>query len=115
MSEHRLRIPDYLDHIIQAIGRIERYTSELSVSEFKRDEMVQDAVIRNIEIIGEAAGKILTADPRYTERHPLVPWKVMRAMRNRLTHGYFEVDLEIVWRTCREDLPKLGEQIRRLR
>jgi uncharacterized protein with HEPN domain len=63
--------------------------------------------LRNIEIIGEAARNVERADPKFSAQHPDVPWAVIYAMRNRLSHGYFEVDLEIVWKTVRNDLPAL--------
>jgi uncharacterized protein with HEPN domain len=68
-------------------------------------------VIRSIEIIGEAANKVRTADPDFTARHPQIPWDVMYGMRNRIVHDYFEVDLQIVWQTIQRDLPTLRQQI----
>lgn len=111
MSKKPLRLIDYLEHMLEAIGRIRRYTADETEAAFLQDELVQDAVIRNIEIIGEAANNIQQADAGFVERHADVPWKVMRAMRNRVSHGYFEVDLAIVWRTIQEDLPKMEVQI----
>ena len=67
---------------------------------------MQDAVIRNIEIIGEAAKYLERQHPQFAAEHPAVPWAVIYAMRNRVSHGYFEVDLQIVWNTV-SDLPGL--------
>jgi uncharacterized protein with HEPN domain len=106
-----LRVNDYLDHIVQAIERIERYTLGKGQAAFLQDEQLQDAVIRNIEILGEAANNIKKADPLLTDHHPEVPWLVMVAMRNRVSHAYFSVDQEIVWATIRNDLPVMKQQI----
>jgi len=106
-----LRVPDYLGHILQAIGRIERYTAAIDEAAFMNSELVQDAVIRNIEVIGEASNNILRVDPAFAARHGEIPWQVMYTMRNRVSHGYARVDLEIVWRTIRGDLPDLYRQV----
>ncbi len=108
----KLRAPDYLAHIIQAIQRINRYTEDMSEVEFLENEMAQDAVIRNIEIIGEAARNIERHHPHFAAQHPDVPWEDIYLMRNRVAHGYFSVDLEIVWKTVQTDLPELESQIR---
>lgn len=110
----RSRIPDYLRHILQAIERIRRYTRGLEAAGFLADAKTQDAVLRNIEIVGEAVRNIERADPAFTSRHPEIPWPVIIAMRNRVSHGYFEVDLDIVWTTVRNDLPQLENQITQL-
>lgn len=109
-----LRVPDYLGHILQAIERIGRYTADLDEVGFLRNEMAQDAVIRNIEIIGEASNNILRAAPEFAAQHGDIPWLVMYTMRNRVSHGYDKVDLEIVWRTVQRDLPALYRQVQAL-
>lgn len=106
-----LRIPDYLEHILKAIERIERYTDDMDEVAFLSNEMVQDAVIRNIEIIGEASNNIQRVDAEFAARHEDIPWLVMYTMRNRVSHGYDKVDLEIVWKTIQGDLPSLYAQI----
>jgi uncharacterized protein with HEPN domain len=78
---------------------------------FERDTRTQDAVIRSIEIIGEAANKVRTADPVFAARCSQIPWDVVYGMRNRIVHDYFEVDIQIVWQTVRNDLPVLRDQI----
>ncbi len=109
-----LRIPDYLAHIVEAIERIYRYTEDLDEIAFLQDEKTQDAVIRNFEIIGEAARNIERYHSNYAENHPQVPWSLMYTLRNRVAHGYFQVDLELIWRTIHQDLPELHEQVRLL-
>jgi uncharacterized protein with HEPN domain len=87
-----IRVPDYLGHILQAIERIERYTRDVDLTQFSASEMLQDAVIRNFEVIGEAANNIQRADATFAAMHSEIPWQVMYTMRNRLTHGYDKVD-----------------------
>jgi uncharacterized protein with HEPN domain len=72
-------------------------------------------VIRNIEIIGEAAQSIRRRHPKFAARHPEIPWGGIYGMRNAIAHGYFAVDLDVVWKTVCEDLPALAEQVRTLR
>jgi uncharacterized protein with HEPN domain len=112
MSRRPLRVADYLEHALTAIDRIGHYTSELDADAFMRSEITQDAVIRNLEIIGEACRNIDRADPGFATRFPDLPLRSAMEMRNVLAHGYFGVDLAIVWRTVRTDLPALDHQIR---
>lgn len=81
---------------------------------FLENAMVQDAVICNIEIIGEAARNIERHHPGFAAEHPEVPWEDIYLMRNRVAHGYFSVDFEIVWKTIQNDLPELQQQILKL-
>jgi uncharacterized protein with HEPN domain len=112
MSEQdTLRLKEYLQHILQAIQRIERYTKGMDEKAFLASEEKQDAVIRNIEILGEAARNIERHYPAYASQHAEVPWSDIYLMRNRVSHGYFSVDLEIVWKTIKHDLPALAAQI----
>lgn len=114
MTKRSLRASDFLEHILTAIERIERYTLEKDIAAFVQNEQLQDAVIRNIEILGEAANNIKKIDPKLTNDHPEVPWLVMVAMRNRVSHAYFSIDLEIVWATIRNDLPVIKKKIQAL-
>ena len=102
-----LRVPDYLEHMLTAIVRIQTYTATLDVQGFKNTPLIQDAVIRNVEVIGEAANNIQRVHPDFAHQHPEIPWQLMYAMRNRLSHGYDAVDLDLVWRTISENLPEL--------
>lgn len=97
--------------IIKAITKIEQYLDQMTFSEFKKNEMAIDAVVRNFEIIGEAANNI----PDDVENaNPQVPWKQMVEMRNFLIHEYFGVDLNTVWQTAHKYLPELKEQLLQL-
>ena len=115
MTREPQRLADYLGHIAQAIERIGRYTADLDEAAFLRSELVQDAVIRNFEIIGEASRNIERHHPDFAAAHPELPLAVAYEMRNALAHGYFKVDLNIVWRTIRTDLPQLLHRVQALR
>lgn len=109
-----LRIPDYLEHILAAIERIDLYLADADEVAFLNDPKTQDAVIRNFEIVGEAAHNIERFHAEFAAAHSEIPWAVVYAMRNRVAHGYFKVDLEMVWKTIHADLPELHEQIKQL-
>ncbi|MFB6276395.1 MAG: DUF86 domain-containing protein [Halothece sp.] len=106
MSERSNR--EYLHHIQQASHRIASYTTGMTEQTFWEDSKTQDAVIRNLEIIGEAT-KNLTNEVR--ERYPEIPWKSMAALRDRLIHNYFGVNLDIVWQIVVQELPKVSSQL----
>ena len=111
MTEDDSRLADYLGHIVQAIDRISRYVEDLTEPAFLTNELVQDAVIRNFEIIGEASRNIERRHPEFTAANPELPLVAAYEMRNALSHGYFKVDLEIVWKTIQNDLPKLRDHV----
>ena len=96
----------YLVHMLAAIERIRRYVGRKGRATFLRNALLQDAVIRNIEIVGEAAGRVSTET---TSRTPEVPWREIVGMRHRLIHGYLEVNLNTVWQVVARDLPALAE------
>lgn len=114
MSRDKQRLADYLEHILEAIDRIARYTEDMDEGVFLGNEMAQDAVIRNIEIIGEASHKIEDHYPEFATAHPELPLAFAYQMRNAVAHGYFKVDLEIVWKTIQNDLPGLHQQVKTL-
>lgn len=112
MSSAELRLRDYLAHILNAVDRIERYLVGIDEATFFDNPEKQDAVIRNLEIIGEAAQSVRRRFPEFAATRPDIPWAGIYGMRNALTHGYFQVDLAIVWTTVREDLPALAMMVR---
>ena len=111
MKPKTLRLVDYLDHITQAIERIETYVADMVETAFLDSSLVQDAVLRNIEIIGEASRKVETGFPAFAQAHPELPLAVAYQMRNVVAHGYFKVDLELVWKTIHRDLPELHKMV----
>lgn len=105
------RLADYLSHILQAIDRIFSYTEDSDELTFLNSPLIQDAVIRNLEIIGEASHNIEKRYPSFADSHPELPLAFAYQMRNAVAHGYFKVDLEIVWKTIQRDLPELHAQV----
>jgi len=109
------RLVDYLGHMLDAIELVRRYTDGMKKQNFIDDKKTQQAVILNILVIGEAATKICIEHPGFVAEHAQVPWDKMRGMRNRMAHGYFEINLDIVWGTVQESLPRLQHQLMVLR
>jgi uncharacterized protein with HEPN domain len=109
MNENRL--PDYIDHIQQAAADACSFVEELSKDDFLEDKRTQQAVIMSFIIIGEAATKVIDGYAEFTQAHPDVPWRSMRNMRNRMAHGYFDINLDVVWETAQEWLPGLLKQL----
>lgn len=109
MNENRL--PDYLDHIQQAAIDARSFVEGLAKEDFLADKCTQQAVIMSLIIIGEAATKIMDGYTEFTQAHNEVPWRSMRNMRNRMAHGYFDINLDIVWDTVQEWLPELLKQL----
>lgn len=104
----RIRDKSRLEHILQAIERIRRYTKGKTFDDFIADDMMYYAVVKNIEIIGEASN-VLTEE--FRNAHPDTPWKLVNSMRNYIVHEYFQVDNNVVWDVITGDLPLLEKQI----
>jgi uncharacterized protein with HEPN domain len=98
----------YLKHILDSIEKIGRYLGVFSFEAFSQNDMLISAVTRELEIIGEAAGKV---SQETKNKHPELPWPEMIGMRHKLIHDYFNVDLKIVWDTCRNNLPDLKAKL----
>ncbi|OQX09022.1 MAG: hypothetical protein BWK80_47415 [Desulfobacteraceae bacterium IS3] len=102
---------DYLDHIREAVRRTVSYTEQMTYEEFLEDIKTQDAVVRNIEIIGEAI-KNLSEELR--NRYSEIQWKSMAGMRDKLIHHYFGVNFSIVWKVAKEELPEIIKLIEKI-
>jgi uncharacterized protein with HEPN domain len=94
----------YIKHILDAISRIERYLAGISCDQFNEDTLIQDGVIRQLEIIGEAS-KRLSDDTKASYED--VPWKDIAGMRDKLIHNYLGTDIKAVWDTAKDDIPNL--------
>lgn len=109
MSKYRL--PDYLDHMQQAATDACGFIEGLTREDFLGDKRTQQAVIMSLIIIGEAATKVMDGYIEFAQTHGQVPWRNMRGMRNRIAHGYFDVNLDVVWDTVQTALPALLQQL----
>lgn len=101
-----------LNHISESIRRIESYTENIFLEEFERSELIQDAVFKNLEIIGEATYKLKSS---FKLENPNIQWKKIEGLRHRLVHDYYEIDIEIIWNTIQKRIPELKSQIEELR
>lgn len=99
---------DYLQDIVDSIKDIEDFTQGMSFEDFSRDKKTINAVIRSLEVIGEATKNVPNS---IRERYPSIPWKKMAGMRDKMIHEYFGVDLEILWKTIKKDIPPLKKLI----
>ncbi len=100
-----------MEDIVDAMTKIERYIEEVDFAGFTQNEMIVDAVIRNLEIIGEAARNI---DEDIRDNYPEIPWRRIIGLRNIVIHGYFGVDLENIWKIITENIPETQPAIRRV-
>jgi len=110
-AQHRLRHIDYIDHMLEATRLARSYVEGLDKDGYLADKKTQQAVILNILVIGEASTQMLEKHPEFAARHPEIPWAKMRGMRNRMAHGYFDANLDIVWETVQQALPELEAQL----
>lgn len=109
MTDAGSRDPAYAAHMLEAIARIRRYVGRKGRAAFLASPLLQDAVIRNIEIVGEAAGRVSRG---FAARHAAIPWRDIAGMRHRLIHGYLTVNLDTVWQVVKRDLPALERDLR---
>ncbi|MFA6047385.1 MAG: DUF86 domain-containing protein [Parcubacteria group bacterium] len=101
----------YLKHINDSVNNIINFSSGADRAEFDKNRMMVSAIIRELEIIGEAANNVSS---EFREAHPEIPWRDMIDMRNVLIHEYFGVIVETVWETCRKNIPELAENVSKI-
>lgn len=109
MSESRLT--DFLDDMRQAAADACCFVEGMSKDDFLEDKRTQQAVIMSLVIIGEAATRVMDGHPAFADAHKEIPWRGMRGMRNRIAHGYFAINLDVVWDTVQTALPALLQQL----
>lgn len=102
---------DYLQDILDAINNIEEFVDDMSFEQFVKDKKTLHAVVRNIEIIGEASKNIPDS---VKAKHKELPWKKMTGMRDKLIHGYFGVDVETLWKAVKENIPPLKKSVQKM-
>lgn len=103
---------DYLDDIQDSLKQIQQYTHGYTFQQFVDDRKTQDAVVRNLEIMGEAAKHISAA---LRKRHSEIPWKSLAGVRDRVVHDYFGINYEIIWQIVTKELPELDVNLRKIR
>ena len=109
MSENRLA--DYLAHMQQAATDACIFVEGMEKADFLEDKRTQQAVIMSLIIVGEVATKVMDGYTEFTEMHSQMPWRSMRGMRNRIAHGYFDINLDVVWDTLQTALPEMLRQL----
>jgi uncharacterized protein with HEPN domain len=102
---------DLIGHMHEAAGQACGYVEGMALDVFLQDKRTQQAVIFNLMILGEAATRLLKEHGDFLANYPVVPWGSMKGMRNRLAHGYFDIDLPLVWRTVQSSLPALMTEL----
>lgn len=102
-----LRSRDYLRHMVDASKRIELYVDGRKLEDFLSESLVQDAVLRNLEVLGEAARSFLAAVPDAAARFPSVPWRLMYVTRNRIIHGYVDINLKTIWEVATSEVSEV--------
>ena len=109
-----VRLPDYLDHMRQAVADARSFTEGMAQADFVQDKRTQQAVVMSLIVLGEAATKVMDQYSAFAEQHKQIPWRSMRGMRNRIAHGYFDINHEVVWDTVQTALPALEAQLNAL-
>lgn len=105
-----IRLADYLEQMTQGSADAVTFTQGMNEADFTSDLKTQRAVVMCLMIVGEAASRIVAEYPNFAQENGSIPWRSIRGMRNRIAHGYFDIDLHVVWQTIAE-LPTLIEQI----
>ncbi len=109
------RLHDYLDHMRQAVADARSFVIGMGLAEFLEDKRTQQAVVMSLIVLGEAGTKVMDRHPDFAAEHNTIPWRNLRGMRNRIAHGYFDIDLVVVWDTVQTALPTLADQLAQLK
>lgn len=103
---------ELLEHMREAVTQSLAYVDGWDKSDFQADKRTQQAIILNLIILGEAATKLMDNYPDVCAAHPGIEWRAMRGMRNRIAHGYYDIDLDVVWETINSALPELARRLK---
>jgi uncharacterized protein with HEPN domain len=111
VTDKTLRAEDYVGHMLEAVANVLAYTKGFDEARLRETPVVRDAVIRNLEVLGEAARSMIRHAPAVVAANPQIPWDVIYATRNRLSHGYMDIDLHVVWQVVSRELPGLRQHL----
>ncbi|MEM4312076.1 MAG: DUF86 domain-containing protein [Nitrososphaerales archaeon] len=107
----RRKYTDYIEDILDSIKKAKKFTENMSFKEFAQDDKTIFAVIRALEIVGEAAKKI---PDKIRAKYPEIPWKEIAGMRDKLIHEYFGIKLEVVWETVKKEIPSIEPEFEKI-
>ncbi len=105
------RLPDHLERMLEAAQQVLAYVEGYEKPDFMEDKRTQQAVVLNLILMGEEATKVLANFSEFADANPGVPWRSMKGMRNRIAHGYYEINMDTVWDTVQQALPTLVVQL----
>lgn len=108
------RILTYIEQMQESVFLARSYIEGIEKADFLADKKTQQAVVLNLLVLGENATKVLQLYPEFSARHDDIPWRSMKGMRNRIAHGYFDINLDVVWDTTTQALPPLSHQLDQL-
>ena len=101
----------FIIHILESIQLIEEYACDVTLQKFRKNRAIQDAIIRRLEIIGEA---VINLDKSFKAKHPEIPWRSMAGMRDILIHEYFDIDLSLTWSVVKRELPLIKKHLQEI-
>lgn len=109
------RLGDYIEHMLEAVSLACSYVEGMTKEDFLDDKRTQQAVVLNLIVVGEVAARILKEHEDFATQNTSVPWASMKGMRNRIAHGYYDINLDTVWETVQAALPKLQTQVNEIK
>lgn len=112
MTPRQERPVHFIELMLATAVQAQSYVEGLAKKDFLADSKTQDAAILKLLVIGELAAKLLDEHAAFVANYPMIPWRQMKGMRNRMAHGYFEIDLNVVWDTIQTDIPALESSLR---
>ncbi len=114
-KDNALSALGYVEHILEALKRMFDYMDDVDEAEFAKDTLVQDAVLRNLAIVGHASHELAHFHPEFVAEQSDIAWDILHSLDQYMTHHYFNVDLKMLWNRIEQDLPIIGEQIQEIK